>query len=184
MAEQPPPQAPEMPGVRRHALVVAALGQPFRGDDGIGPLVVAALARRLPAAANCLVHVTDPIDLVEHWRGCRLAIVVDASQGAGKPGTITQFDSAAGPLPTAPEAFTSTHGFGLAQAIAMARALGSLPARLIVFGVEGLAFGPGAEMSPAVRRALAEATARIEAVINTHRAEQAQHARGEAADHA
>jgi len=183
VAEHPPPQAPDTPGARHSGLCVAGLGQPFRGDDGVGPLVVAALAKRLPDAAQCLIHVTDPIDLVEHWRGCRLAIVVDATQGAGKPGTITHFDSAAGPVPTAPEAFTSTHGFGLAQAIAMARALGSLPGRLLVFGVEGRAFGPGAELSPAVRRALTEATRRIEGVIRAHREGQENKAR-EKTDHA
>ncbi len=48
----------------------------------------------------------------------------------------------------------STHALGLGEAIELARALGRLPGRLLVYGVEGADFGTGEGLSPAVTAAL------------------------------
>ncbi len=42
---------------------------------------------------------------------------------------------------------------GLAEAVELARALGRLPARLVVYGIEAASFETGAEPSAAVRAA-------------------------------
>ncbi len=51
-----------------------------------------------------------------------------------------------------------THGFGLAGAIELARALDRLPARLVVVGVEAVGFEHGAPLSGPVRAAIPRAT--------------------------
>jgi hydrogenase maturation protease len=51
---------------------------------------------------------------------------------------------------------TSTHALGVPEAIELARALGRLPARLEVYAIEGARFTAGAELSPAVERAVRE----------------------------
>ena len=48
----------------------------------------------------------------------------------------------------------STHALGLGDAIELARALGRLPERLIVFGIEAAGFEAGADLSPAVAGAI------------------------------
>ena len=49
----------------------------------------------------------------------------------------------------------STHHFGLAEAVELARAVGQLPERLVVFGIEGASFGRGrGPRAPAVADAV------------------------------
>jgi hydrogenase maturation protease len=55
----------------------------------------------------------------------------------------------------------STHHFGLADAVELARALGRLPPCTIVYGIEGARFGAGAELSPDVAAAVPQVAASI-----------------------
>ena len=55
----------------------------------------------------------------------------------------------------------STHSFGLAEAIEMARVLQQLPARCVVFGIEGGNFAAGLVLSPAVEQAIDSVVERI-----------------------
>ena len=64
-----------------------------------------------------------------------------------------RLDAAAAPLP-ATVARGSTHAFGLAETIELARTLGRLPQRLTVYGIEGGCFDAGDELSPPVRAAV------------------------------
>jgi hydrogenase maturation protease len=48
----------------------------------------------------------------------------------------------------------STHAFGVGEAIELARALGRLPRRVLVYGVEGREFAAGEGLSPAVAAAV------------------------------
>jgi len=50
---------------------------------------------------------------------------------------------------------------GLAEAIGLARAMGRLPRRLTLYGIEARRFDFGAPPSPAVLRGVAEAARRI-----------------------
>ena len=59
----------------------------------------------------------------------------------------------------------STHGFGLAEAIEMARAMGSLPATCIVYAVEGAGFETGEPMSEPVADAAAKVAEQIMADV-------------------
>ncbi len=49
---------------------------------------------------------------------------------------------------------SSTHAFGVGDAVELARALGRLPARVVVYGVEGADFTAGAPLSAAVESAV------------------------------
>ena len=72
-------------------------------------------------------------------------------RGDSPPGTIRQLT--VDDLESAPDA-VSCHGFGLGEALALARTLGTLPPRLVVFGVELAQAGPGDSLSPSVRAAI------------------------------
>ena len=122
--------------------VVVGVGNRWRGDDGAGLAVADAVRRRIVGVD---VYETDgePARLIEAWDGADVAVVVDATSTGGRPGTVRRIDAAdVGATRTA-----SSHGLGVAQAIALGRALGRMPARLEVVGIEGDGFGLGPGLS-------------------------------------
>lgn len=135
-------------------LLLAGVGNPTRGDDGVGAAVIAALAGRLPAGVLTLTGVCAPARLLEAFEGIEAAWLVDAALGGGKPGTVTRLDLACDALPAAGEGHASSHGFGLATTLELARALGRLPASCVVFAVAAQGFNHGATLSAPVRDAV------------------------------
>ena len=143
------------------AVVVIGVGNPDRGDDGVGPEVLARLAGRVPGGVRLMrLAGADPAEIMEAWSGSAGAILVDATVSGVAPGTITRFDAVAGPLPAGVR-LASTHVLGAETAVEMARALGRLPGRLVVYGVEGESFAAGSGLSPVVVAALPAAAERI-----------------------
>jgi hydrogenase maturation protease len=145
---------PFPPAGRRPRLTLIALGNPWRGDDAAGLEVARRLRGRLPDGVCLLEHEGEPLGLVEAWSGAPAVIVLDAVSSGAPPGTIHRLDARRERLPA--ELFRgSTHAFGLAEAIELARVLDRLPERLLVYGVEGASFTAGAGLSPEVERAVA-----------------------------
>ena len=147
------------------AVVVIGVGNPDRGDDGVGPEVVGRLEGRVPAGVGLVrLAAADPAGIIEAWSGAGRVVLVDAMVSGAVPGTIIRFDASAAPLPAGVR-LASTHVLGAETAVEMARALGRLPGRLVVYGVEGEAFSVGAGLSPAVAAALPAATDRVLAEV-------------------
>src|SRR5262249_55901180 len=92
----------------------------------------------------------------EAWRGAETVVIVDAMLSGATPGAIFQFDAGAQPLPKI-SFRCSTHAFGVAEAIEMARALCNIPQRLIVYGIEGKNFTIGMGLPAEVEMAACEA---------------------------
>lgn len=142
------------------AALVIGLGNADRGDDAVG----LHIARRLAACGLPGVTVAeaggDTLGLLERWTGAADVVLVDAAGPAGQPGRIHRLDPSLGPLPR-DLALGSTHAFGLAEAVELARTLGLLPRRMAIYAVEAGGFDPGAALSPAVAAAAADATALI-----------------------
>jgi hydrogenase maturation protease len=137
--------------------LVIGVGNADRGDDGAGPAVVRALTGRVGNDMRLVTEPGDAASLIATWNGAEHVIAVDASVGDATPGTIRRFDATKEPLPAAVGALSS-HGFGLAAALELARALNELPPRCTVYAIAGKNFSPGAPLSPAVAAAV-EATA-------------------------
>jgi hydrogenase maturation protease len=137
-------------------VLVACLGNPDCGDDGIGPAVGERLRPVLPAGAALVIRRGDMLSLIEDFAGYDAAVCVDAAAPMGAPGRVHRIDLASGELPQELLS-TSTHGFGLAEAIEMARALGRVPQDIIIFAIEGACFDTGAAMTPQVLAAVEEA---------------------------
>jgi hydrogenase maturation protease len=131
---------------------VIGVGNPLRGDDAAG-LLVARRVRELAGAEMEVVELEgEPARLLDAWEGAELALVVDAVSSGGVPGETMRFDVSEEPLPRAATA-ASTHALGLRDVVELGRALGRLPARLIIFGIEGAGFETGAPPSAAVMSA-------------------------------
>ena len=141
--------------------LVVGVGNAWRGDDAAGP----AVADRLRALAPGIVVETldgDASALLELWSGHEYVVLVDAASSGARPGTLHELSAHDPALPAA-ALRSSTHAFGVAEAVGLAAALGRLPARLEILAIEGADFSLGAPLSPAVSRtvdALAERLAR------------------------
>lgn len=135
----------------KEALVIG-IGNPDRGDDGVGPFVARLIADLPPPGLNAVECSGDPADLIALWQDIETVVAVDACQSGEQPGTIREIDVRTEPLPDGFGA-VSTHGFGLAAAVELARAIYRLPRSLTVVAIEGESFTPGAPLSPAVEQA-------------------------------
>lgn len=134
-------------------LRVIGAGNRARGDDAAGPEV----ARRLAARDTRDLHAIECDGglgrMFEAITGARSVLIVDAMASGAAPGTVGRFDAADGPLPVA-FAANSTHGFGVGEAVELARVLGRLPGHVEVIGIEGACWDHGAPLSPPVEAAI------------------------------
>lgn len=129
--------------------LIIGVGNPDRGDDGAGPAVIAALQDMSLQDIEFLIISGEATQLIEAWASADRVVVVDASCSGAEPGAIRRFDARAGDLPAALER-ASTHGFGVAEAVALARTLDRLPRHLEICTIEGENFEFGATLTAAV----------------------------------
>lgn len=150
----------------RLEVLILGLGNPFRGDDGVGRV----LARRLREAAWPGVAVREESGegaaLMEAWKDADSVIIVDAVQSGDAPGTIHRLDARAQSVP-AKFFHYSTHAFSVAEAVELARALNQLPPRLILYGIEGRDFSAGETISPEVAAAMDDLLGRVRQEIQS-----------------
>ncbi|MCP4381955.1 MAG: hydrogenase maturation protease, partial [Hyphomicrobiales bacterium] len=132
---------------------VIGIGNPDRGDDGVGPLIVEKLRTRLPDEVETIVHSGEATSLLGRIDDACVAILIDACSSSALAGTVRRIDANGEALPDL-EFGLSTHGFGLASAIELGRVLGQLPPRCIVFAVEAGGFDAGSGMSANVMAAI------------------------------
>ncbi len=137
-------------------MIVVGVGNRSRGDDAVGIRVV----ERLKGSVTCYESDGDPSELIVLFGSDPEVIVVDAMVSGSRPGTITTTEIALG-IPSSSvvplRSQSSTHGFGVFEALELARILGTIPARLTVIGIEGADFSPGAPLSPVLERAVSRA---------------------------
>ena len=129
------------------------LGNAYRGDDAAGLEVVAAVRARVGPDVTVMPCEEEPSRLLEAWEGSSTAVIVDAVVSGAEPGTIHRLDASDIPIP-AGTFRSSTHAFSLGETIEIARALGRLPRRVLVYGIEAADVTAGAELTPAVAAAV------------------------------
>jgi hydrogenase maturation protease len=134
--------------------MVIGVGNAWRGDDAAGLAVARRLRELAPNGMEVREHEGEATGLVEAWTGADHVVVVDAAASGAPAGTLRRFDAGARPLPA--RVLSSTHAFGVPDAVELARALGRLPPRIEVCAIEGADFAAGATLTPAVARAVHE----------------------------
>ncbi len=92
--------------------------------------------------------------------GAELLVLVDAVQSGARPGTVHRLD---GDAVAVGDSLLSAHGFGVASALALGRALGVLSGRVVLYGVEiGVdSLLLDAPLTPVVEQAVPRAAERI-----------------------
>ena len=137
------------------ARILIGTGNPLAGDDACGRLVARRARPRLPADVRVIEAAGDGADLLDLWSADDDVILVDAAVSGGRPGAIHRLDAIAAPVP-ARFRLRSSHAFGVAAGIELARALSRLPRRLALYAIEAESLEAGAEPTPAVARAIDE----------------------------
>ncbi len=130
-------------------MVIIGCGNRERGDDAAG-IFVAERLRELGFPS--MIQSGDALSLIELWRRSQRVIMVDAVRTGAAIGTVSAWDlSCFSPAISSP---VSSHGLGVAEAIALAERLGCLPRQLCVYGIEGRRFDVGDEMATEVKSAV------------------------------
>lgn len=140
--------------------LIIGIGNRFRSDDGFGPKVIDQLAKIVPPNIQIRTHDGEPASLIDSWLNYRDVVLIDAVSSGAAAGALHIHELTHAALP---EKFNlySTHAFGIAQAVELARVLKKLPQRLLFIGAEGLTFEAGLELSAPLESALAPAIEQI-----------------------
>ena len=149
------------PSVTGNRWLIIGVGNIDRGDDATGLEV----ARRLVRLSNSRILIAesngDAGELIEMWNDAKRVILVDAMLSGSPPGTVRRFDLLHETLPHSILRSSSTHDLGIAQAVELSRALGTLPDQLVLFGIEGKHFDLGAGICLALEEAIEKTIAQI-----------------------
>lgn len=131
------------------------------GDDAAGLAVAKALAaRRLPpgvAVHRCARPLPDLLDALD---GADAAVIVDAARTGAAPGSLRRIL----PEELADLRSASTHGFGVAEALRLAGALGRAPIAVELLALEIPAPETGGSLDARVQQAVPRAAARALAI--------------------
>lgn len=139
-----------------HRLLVVGCGNPLASDDSAGIEVIEQLQRRRQFLAELRAVPFPGVELLDLFAQADVLLFIDAVLSGELPGTIHLL-----PLPfpgVEPKSLTScsTHGWGLAASIELARALGRPTPRLVLLGIELSVSSQGFERSQAVGHAVRE----------------------------
>ncbi|SDI35660.1 hydrogenase maturation protease [Paraburkholderia phenazinium] len=149
----------DQPNAPRKVLVVG-MGNPDRGDDGIGTIVVRRLAGRLSGDVAVVERSGDVLSLIEDWAGFDALVLVDAVAPATARGRIHRLDLATEQLRRG-MSFASSHALGVAETVELARTLALAPRDIVIYGVEGGSFVGGDSMAAEVEAVAEEVAQRV-----------------------
>lgn len=135
-------------------LLILGVGNPWLGDDGLGPRAIEALERSggLPPEARLLDGGTRGLALLPEIEDAGRVIVIDAIDVGAAPGTIVRLEGA--DAQKALGRSVSAHDVGLRDVLWIALLRGTFPEDLVLFGVQVAALEAGADLSPEVAAAL------------------------------
>jgi hydrogenase maturation protease len=160
---------PSPAGTTRPHTIVLALGNPLRGDDGVGLAVIEQVTQHtIPANVTVQDGGTPGLETVLLLQGYQRAIIVDAAEMDQPPGTWRRFTTDGAELVANDlHARVTVHYAGLAEALALGEALDVLPATLIIYGIQPQAIGWEQGLSAPVQAAVPAVSAAILDELNT-----------------
>lgn len=128
--------------------VIIGIGNMYRGDDAIGLLAADELQN---SGIEVIKASGDATELMEIWEGYDKAILIDACPYMGEVGKIHRVNANEDEEVLTESIRSSSHNFGIAEAIEFSRLLRSLPEEVIIYAVEGKDFNQGDNISDEVK---------------------------------
>jgi hydrogenase maturation protease len=149
-------------------IAVIGCGNPTRGDDGVGPQVVRALAARSVAVdprVRLLDAGTDGMAVMFAARGCRSLVIIDACRTGSTPGAVFEVPGAEFERRQPPS--LTLHDFRWDHALFAGRRMygAAFPADVTVLLIEAETTAFGIGLSPAVAAAAEKVADRVEALL-------------------
>lgn len=147
----------------RRRIVIVALGNPLRGDDGAGPEVLRGLAaeRDWPADVALIDGGTAGLETSLSLSGYERAILIDAGELRLPPGSWRRLDARQVILQGKDGPTLTLHQAGLAEALQLGEALGILPAEIILYVIQPENIGWEQGLSEPVQAAVAAVRAAV-----------------------
>ena len=147
-------------GIESTPLVIG-VGNEMRTDDAVGLYVARQLGLRLANSVRIAEQSGEGTSLMSLWRNAEHVVIVDAVISGSQPGTIHRVNALSTRLQ---KGFlrSSSHLFGVSEAIELARELNELPKTLVLYGIEAESVEPGIGLSESLVRSLPDLLHRIE----------------------
>jgi hydrogenase maturation protease len=146
--------------VEKRVLVIG-VGNEFRSDDGLGICIARELRHRVPEDVEVREESGEGTSLMQAWEGFSHVAIIDAVSSGAQSGVVHQYNAITEKVPK--RIFnSSSHQFGVAEAIAMAGHLQRLPRTLLLYGIEGESFEPGIGLSEPVVKSVPDLLRKIE----------------------
>jgi hydrogenase maturation protease len=148
---------------RRRRIVILALGNPLRGDDGAGPEVLHGLqtVQDWPAEVTLIDGGTAGLESALSLSGADRAILIDAGDMRLPPGSWRRVDARQVILQGSDGPFLSLHQAGLSEALQLGEALGILPAEIALYVIQPEKIGWEQGLSEPVQAAVAAVRAAV-----------------------
>ncbi len=123
--------------------LVIGVGNPFRGDDGIGSAIIKSLRAENSQDFVLVDGGTDGLALLDQLAEYEKAIIIDAVQMLEAPGVVKSFTPAEAKIKIKSDVL-STHGFGLAEMLKLADEL-NIKTKITIIGIQpkNIDFGEG-----------------------------------------
>lgn len=152
-------------GLHTHTIVLG-IGNPLRGDDGVGPAVIHTLsnAHTMPSGVSLLDCGGDCLMSVLLTQSYTKAILVDAVDMDCTPGDWIRFtmeDAIINSINV--DSWDNSHHPKLVDTIALAEALDIKLPELVIYGIQPLSVGWKQKLSGAVLRVIPEV---CQAILN------------------
>ena len=132
---------------------IIGVGNDYRSDDAVGLVAVRELKTDSSGNITSLESSGEATSLLQMWGDADVAVIIDAVKSGKPPGTIHRIDTATAPIPDAMTAFSS-HSLGVTEAIALQKELRGVLPRIILYGIEGVRFELGGNLSEPVSRSI------------------------------
>lgn len=148
-------------------ILVMGIGNLLLQDEGAGVRVIEEFERRyeVPEGVELLDGGTSGIELLQYLQGRDVLILVDVVRSGAACGTLTRYEG--DDVPSLFQKKISPHQLGLSDLLATSRLSGTMPEKVVLFGVEPKFVETGLELSAEVAGSIGRLTELVADEIKT-----------------
>lgn len=140
---------------------IISVGNDLYGDDGVGVEILNRIKNDSSFDQIPLVDcATDALNIIDHFKGVRHAVIIDAAKMSTPPGTVNLFDADDASLRIVSD-HLSVHGIGISEMITIAKQIGIYPESVTILGIEPEHISVNAGLSNTVESAIPLAISKL-----------------------
>lgn len=145
-------------------LLIVGCGNPLAGDDSAGVEIVRRIAELGECGCDLRIETAPGVGLLDVLALNDVTLFVDAVTSGGVPGTLYLTSFPCADLDLRSLGSLSSHGYGLAEVLKLAQALGRTIPRIFLLGIEAGVVTQGAPRSTVVEQVIALVVERMPAL--------------------